>query len=199
MPGNAKAKQLVCMNRMPDKPMRFIKTVYGSTTLTGVSGPIYNSYFYAMNSIADFNDIAMLFNRYKLNKITTTFTLRSAAGTAGGLGNSTQLPKLFVRYNYDSNIVSTSIPAALQEANNVVNHTFTEDQTVFQYTHVPRTIAPVYRSTLLTGYELQKRTYIDATYNDVPHYGLMIWTPFLAAGDEILIDTTYDFSAKYQY
>jgi len=199
MPGNAIAKQLVCMNKMPDKPMRFVKTIYGGVTLTGVSGPIYNSYSFSMNALADFNDIAILFNRYKLNKITHTFTLRSASGTAGGLSGSTQLPKLFCRYNYDSNIVSSNIPSTLQEANNVINHTFTEDSTVFQYSIVPRTIQPVYRSTLLTGYELQKRTYIDAAYPDVPHYGLMIWTPFLANGDEILIDITYDFSMKYQF
>jgi len=196
--GRAKTSQLQVFNKMPDKPLRYVKSIYGFQTLVGVAGPIYQATSFTVGSLPDFNDIAILFNRYKLNRVTATFTLRSAAGSAGGLGNSTQLPKLFVRYNYDANITAANIPQTLQEVNNVICHSFTEDSTVLRYTCVPRTIAPVYRSALLTGYELQKKSYIDCAYSDVPHYGLMIWVPYLAAGDEILIDYTYDFVVKYQ-
>lgn len=196
-PGNASIGQMVVMNKVPDKPMRFVKSIYGSQSLSGVGSAQIGTVAFTMNMLADFNDIAILFNRYKLNKIITTFTLRSSSGTAGGLSNSTQLPKIFVRYNYDANL-SGIVPQTLQEASNVINHTFTEDSTILRYTCVPRTIAPVYRSAISTGYELQKKSYIDSQYSDVPHYGLMYWIPFLAVGDEILIDYTFDFTVKYQ-
>lgn len=198
--GNMKPQsQTVLYNKISDKPMHFVKTLYGAQVLTGASGAAMLGVLnFRVSDIADFTNIALLFNRYKINAVHVTFTLRSVAGTAGGLSSSTQLPKIFCRYNYDSNAVAGTVGTRMQELNNVKTMSFTEDETVFRYTVIPRTVAPVYLSSVATGYELQKKTYIDSAYPTVPHYGIQFWIPALQTGDEIIMDYTYDFTCKYQ-
>lgn len=190
--------QMVMYNRISDKPMRFIKTVYGGQVVAGPNGPILGTLPFTIGNVSDFTNIALLFNRYKLNKVTCTFTLRSTVASAGGLDSSTQLPKIFCRYNYDSNATSANVGQRMQELSNVKTMVFTAEKNVFTYTLIPRTVAPVYLSSVATGYELQKRTYIDSAYPTVPHYGVQFWLPYVASTEELIIDFTYDFTCKYQ-
>lgn len=197
--GNMKPdNQVVMYNKISDKPMRFVKTVYGAQYLPGNGGALNGVLSFKISDIADFTNIALLFNRYKINAVHCTFTLRSGSANAGGLDGSTQLPKLFVRYNYDSNAVAGTVGNRMQELNNVKTISYTAEKTVFRYTVIPRTVAPVYLSSIATGYELQKKTFIDSAYPTVPHYGIQFWVPALQTGDELLIDFTYDFTVKYQ-
>lgn len=196
----AKSSQMVTYNPMRQKPIVFKKTalynVNGVSVMTGASAPIATVGGANAASMPDWGSITSLFNRYKMLKITYTFTLTTASAANGLDGD--RLPKMFVRYNYDSNLTGAGVLGRFQECGDAKIFNFTADKTTFQYTYYPRCIEPVYLSGITTGYKLAKQQYIDVQYGTVPHYGIMWYVDFLAAGLLLTYDISYETAFKYE-
>jgi len=196
----AKSSQLITLNAMNQKPIVFKKTslynVNGTTIMTGASVPISTVGGANASSMPDWGSITSLFNRYKMKKITYTFTLTTSSANNGLEGD--RLPKMFVRYNYDSNLTGAGVLGRFQECGDAKVFNFTPDKTTFSYSYYPRCIEPVYLSGVSTGYKLAKQQYIDVQYGNVPHYGIMWYVDFLAAGLLITYDISYETSFKYE-
>jgi len=194
--------QLVRYNSISNKPVTFTKTIFKAGIFNGLGVATSSVNAFSVQFVPDIGSIAALYNRYKLNKVTLTFRLKDNASDSGANFTTAIMPTMMMRYNYDSyEITSASTTATvlqkLQEVNNVKQVTFTPMMTQFQYTIVPRTIAPVYLSAVATGYELQPKRYIDIAYNNVPHYGIMWYADYVAPGLSIEVDFTYNFTCKY--
>jgi len=187
--------QLVTLNTMSSKPMRFMKTVQNQITLQGTGTALSGAGDFTIAAVPQFPELSALFNRYKLNAI--ILTIRAIDQATGVSFAQSQMPTMSHRFNYDSNISVVQIPDRLQSANNVNNITFTLDKTKFQYKLVPKTVSPVYYNVATTGYKLNPPTYIDCAYSSVPHYGWMYSIDNLLTGFTIAVDVTYDFSMKY--
>jgi len=189
-------QQVVKFNSIPDKPVRFIKTIYAANAVNGADDSPYVITGFTIANVPDWTNIKALYNRYKINKIHMTFRLK-VLDTYDM--NKLSMPTLRIRYNYDSNLASdfATVDAKLQEANNVKQCLFTPNMTEFQYTVIPFTVAPVYLSSVASGYELQKKRYIDALYDGVPHYGIMWTIDYLPEGLVVVIDVSTDFTVKY--
>jgi len=193
-------QQVVVLNKRSDKPVRFVKTILsdftgGIPSLVGTGTYVTGANSVSIGNVPDFGSIAQLFNRYKINKIHLTVRWKETL-TTGSLSVG-RAPTMWIRYNYDTNLALGSIPTKVQEGNNWRQISFTPDSTQHTYTFIPFTVAPVYLSQIATGYELQKKKYIDSAYQYVPHYGIMYYVDSLAVGQSISFDVTYDFSVKY--
>lgn len=193
-----KVGQLRTVNSIQLRPQRIVKTSLSSISgnqMVGAGASITVLGGALMGSMPDFSNIANLFNRYKMNKVTYTFNVQAT-------GNATlytyDLPKIAVRYNYDSNLASANVQSRIQEVNNFKQFQFTPDKTSFSYTYYPRCIEPVYLSAIASGYKVAKQQYIDVQYSTVPHYGIMWFVDNLATGLIITYDITWDVSFKYQ-
>lgn len=192
-------------NNKPIKPQRFIKSLYQANLIEGADTTVATVNAFTMANVPDIGAISTLYNRYKMNKIHLTFTLKDNYGGSGsGVDmNTARMPTLWIRYNYDSENITPSSDYAdliekLQEVPNVKSITFTPNQTKFTYTLIPFTVAPVYLSSVATGYQLQKKRYIDMAYTSVPHYGVMWAVDELPEGLSLVVDVTTDFTVKYQ-
>jgi len=191
--GNGTA--LVTLNQMSNKPMRFVKTISNQIIIAGTSNAVSGGGDFTIAALPQFGELAVLFNRYKMNSI--TFTIRLLDQAPGVSMAQSQMPTMTYRYNYDSNLAVANIQDKLQNQNNVKQFTFTIDNTKFQYKIVPKTITPVYYNITSSGYKLNNPTYIDCAYSSVPHYGLIYHIDELLTGFTVAIDVTYDFSMKY--
>jgi len=195
--------QVVRYNSMSNKPVHFAKTIYKAGTFNGLGVPTSSVNAFSLQFAPDILSIAALYNRYRINKIHLTFRLKDNASDSGVNLSTAIMPTMWIRYNYDSYEItsassSTTVFQKLSEVNNVKQITFTPQTTQFVYSITPRTIAPVYLSSIATGYELQPKRFIDIAYNNVPHYGVMWYIDYLAPGLSIEVDFTYDFTVKYQ-
>lgn len=149
------------------------------------------------SSMPDWTVITSLYNRYKFMAVTYTWTLIDL-GTVAGVDLSTaRMPKMYIRYNYDSNLTNAQVPGKLQELDNVKTFSFSPEKTVVSYTYFPRTIEPVYLSAIATGYKLAKPQFIDVQYGTVPHYGMIVDVDFIANGLAITFDISYKTAFKY--
>lgn len=196
--GPVKVGQLRTVNNYQLRPQRVMKTslsTISGNVMTGAGGPITVLGGALMGSMPDFANLANLYNRYKMNKITYTFNVQAT-------GNATlytyDLPKIAVRYNYDSNLASANVQTRIQECNNFKQFQFTPEKTTFSYTYYPRCIEPVYLSLIASGYKLAKPQFIDVQYSSIPHYGIMWYVDNLATGLIITYDITWDATFKYQ-
>lgn len=199
-------QQVVVYNPRSVKTLtqRFVKSLYQANLVAGADTTVATVNAFTMASVPDIGAISVLYNRYKLNKIHMTFTLKDAYGGSDSGVNliTARMPTLWIRYNYDSENITPSTDYAdliekLQEVPNVKSITFTPNQTKFTYTLIPFTVAPVYLSSVATGYQLQKKRYIDMAYLNVPHYGVMWAIDELPEGLELVVDVSYDFTVKY--
>lgn len=190
--------QLNTINPQIPKPQVFrktaISTLSGASIIgTGVGVPIIGGAL--ASSMPDWSNIITLYNRYKMLKVTYTFNLQ---GTGGNTLFTLDLPKMLVRYNYDSNLTAAAVHARLQDVANVKQFQFTPQQTSFSYTYYPRCVEPVYLSLTATGYKLARQQFIDVQYGTVPHYGIMWYLDNLATGLQLTYDVSYETAFKYQ-
>jgi len=196
--GPTRVNQLRTINNSIPRPQRFVKTALSSISgnqMTGAGAAITVLGGALVGSMPDWGNIANLYNRYRMNKITYTFNVQAT-------GNATlytyDLPKIAVRYNYDSNLAAANVPTRIQEVNNFKQFQFTPEKTSFSYSYFPRCIEDVYLSAIASGYKLAKPQYIDVQYSTIPHYGIMWHVDNLANGLIITYDITWDVSFKYQ-
>lgn len=187
--------QLAITNKSNPKTQRFVKTVFNHITIAGQSRAEQGAGEFMMSDVPQFQELLTLYNRYRLNKI--ILTIRAIDQATGVSFAQSQMPTLYHRYSYDSNLTVTTIQDKLQNCDNAQNFTFTLDKTKLQYTLRPRTISPVYYNITASGYKLNPPTYIDCAYSSVPHYGWMYYIDNLLTGFTIAVDVTYDFSMKY--
>ena len=204
-PDGSKSKmnvnQHLVFNKMPSSTVRFVKTIQSASAYVGAGASQSSVASFTVLSMPDFSSISALYNRYKINKVMLTFTLRDNTSSGASLF-AANMPKIYIRYNYDSeNLTSSSstatVQSKLQEMNNVQEFQFTPMKTQIQYSFVPRTIAPVYLSGLSTGYQLQPKRFIDAYYSGVQHYGIVWYADIIPTGTYLQVDLTYDVSFKY--
>ena len=193
--------QMKNLNTTKQKLMSFEKTsrsvINGTTFITGTNNQDTYLGGALPSSMPDWGSITQLFNRYRLDAITYTFTLTNEYETPVDMF-STRMPKMYIRYNYDSNLTSGNVGDKLQELPNVKLFSFTPTKTQFSYTYYPRCIEPVYLSSIATGYRLAPKRFIDVAYGDIPHYGLMWNIDFLADGLQIQYDITWRQTFKYE-
>ena len=195
-----KVGQQLTYNPSSPRPQVFTKTslysVNGINAYAGASLPINFVGGALAATMPDWSSITNLFNRFKMLKVTYTFNLTTTTAANGLDGD--RLPKMLIRYNYDSNLGAAGVPLRLQDSPNVKVFQFTADKTQFSYTYYPRCIEPVYLSGISTGYKLAKQQYIDVQYGTVPHYGLMFNVDFLSPGLFLTYDITWTTAFKYQ-
>jgi hypothetical protein len=183
------------------KPQVFIKTLLstqnpGSQTIVGANLPYASISGVTLGSMPDISNIVALYNRYKFLAVTYTFNCQPVDSFGLPLANF-DLPKIYLRYNYDSNLTSGSMLAKMQEIPNVKQFQFTPEKTQVQYTFYPRTVEPVYLSSIASGFKLSKPQYIDCQYSSVPHYGIMIYMDRIASGVQVQLDISYKVAFKY--
>lgn len=196
-----KVSQMITHNSFSPKPQVFRKVnLYNNNlgqvlTGTGASATLIGGAI--PSSMPDWSSVIALYNRYKMLKVTYTFNIQPVPGSGATL-YSLDLPKILIRYNYDSNLASGSIITKLQEVPNAKQFQFTPDKTTFSYTYYPRCTEPVYLSSVLSGYKLARQQYIDVQYGTVPHYGIMAYIDNLATGLQLTFDVQYETAFKYQ-
>lgn len=199
----AKSKQLVTLNRIGPVPQVFKKVALsdanGVNTVLGNNLPVWFLGGATVGSMPDWANIIYLYNRYKMVSIKYTFNIQ----TTGALSLfNYDMPKIYIRYNYDSNqsagLNGVNILNKMQEVPNAKVFQFTAEHTTFSYTYYPRCIEPVYLSSVSTGYKLAKPQYIDTLYSSVPHYGLMWYVDYLTSGIKMTYDIQYETAFKYE-
>jgi len=197
--GAVKVSQLMTINSRKPKPQVFMKTALSQlsgNTIVGAGASVVQLGGALASSMPDWSSIINLYNRYKMIRVKYTFTCQPSSPS--GTLFSYDLPKMMVRYNYDSNLTTAGIAIKMQEIPNVKQFQFTPDKTTFSYTYYPRCIEPVYLSSISTGYKLAKQQYIDVQYGSVPHYGIMWYIDTLATGISISYDISWEVAFKYQ-
>ena len=194
-----KVSQMITYNPNKPRPQLFKKTALylsnGINILTGTGAAQTFLGGALAASMPDFGSITALYNRYKMRRITYTFNLSTTLQSNGLDGD--RMPRMLIRYNYDSNLTGANVISRLQDSPNVKCFQFTPDKTTFSYSYFPRCIEPVYLSGISTGYKLAKPQYIDVQYGTVPHYGLMWTIDGLSTGLVITYDISYEIDFKY--
>ena len=79
-PDGSKSKmnvnQHLVFNKMPSSTVRFVKTIQSASAYVGAGASQSSVASFTVLSMPDFSSISALYNRYKINKVMLTFTLR---------------------------------------------------------------------------------------------------------------------------
>lgn len=172
------------MNNIESKSFTVSTTKLGHVTITGANG---SASAYLVNDITDLPNSSTylsLFDRYKIRRVKATFKWVDSDDVNKPLGDY-RTPQLFMRYNYDSNAATGTQAVDLKNAKRVV---LTPEKQMVTYTWIPKTVSPVYLSSVATGYKQNPSTWIDGTYTGVDHYGLSYYIDYLPTNTQIVID-----------
>lgn len=180
------------MNNIETKQFTVSTTKLGHITLTGANASASN---YLINEIQDLPSYATylsLFDRYIIRRVKATFKWVDTNDGAKPLGDY-RTPQIFMRYNYDSNAANGNQAPDLYQAKRFV---LTPEKQMISYSWVPKTVSPVYLSSLSTGYKENNPMWIDGSYISVPHYGLSYYIDYIPTDTQIIIDLELTVSFK---
>ena len=183
-------------NRNVSPTTKFVRTYFSQGSITGADASYGTNYAIQADAMPDWSVISALYNRFRLDKVTYTFTLIDPSVSTPNLVTA-RLPELLMRYNYDSG-APTPTGTTMGALGNVVSTKLTLDQNRVSYTWIPKTVSPLYLGLTTSGYKLNAPLFIDVAYGGVPHYGMSLVVDFLAAGLTILIDVEYHVTMRYE-
>lgn len=129
----------------------------------------------AAGAFASFNpgDLTALFDQYRIDAIEITIMAQGDPNTFTASGS---LPRFYICNDYDdSNAVGSLAQIQSQQGVKV----FQPGPIERSYTHWvnPRILTQTYRTALTTGYApAQMATWIDCSQDNVPHYGVKLWS-----------------------
>lgn len=184
--------QMVQYNRVGTNYFRSSKTYLNRVQYTpGVVNTIINP---QVNAMPDLGNIAAIFSYYRINKITYTFRWQDmdSASNTNTLSSVVQ-PTLYICHNYDGNVTNAT---GITERKGSRSITFTPERNVFTFTVYPKTISPVYLSSVASGYTINKSRWIDLDYSTVPHYGVLLYIDNVPPGTIVNQTETWDVSFK---
>lgn len=175
---------LTTMNNIESKQFTVSTTSLGHTTINGSNA---SASAYLVNDIThlpNYSTYLQLFDRYKIHRIKATFKWVDTDDSVKQLADY-RTPQIFMRYNYDSNAATGTQAVDLKNSKRVV---LTPEKQMVTYTWIPKTVSPVYLSSVATGYKQNPPTWIDGTYTGVDHYGLSYYIDYLPVQTSIVID-----------
>lgn len=150
---------------------------------------------FKLNDIVNVTEFTTLFDTYQIAKVELEFCPDTQIVNRRIINDSPPvftIPSIYVHRDLDNAIAPTS-EAQMSQRQDCIRKTATQR---FKYTVVPQVGREVYRNVTQTAYETPYAlTWLDANYNDVPHYGVHVGiTPTASTNDG---DFTYKIKAKY--
>lgn len=150
---------------------------------------------FKLNSVIDPADITSLFDRYKIIGVKLKIHYLSTVGTTTGANN---LPTLY--YAFDGDDATTPVTAqAVLTKGYCKSKVLNANRPLSVYIK-PRLTKEIFNSPVSTGYSSEKACWLDASYSQIPHYGLKFWLSDWVGGDEnnnaIRIQPTYYLALK---
>jgi len=135
------------------------------------------AYDYKFNQILGNSEFAALYDRYRIDRIVTSFQLvnnpsANAYVNDKDTGNSANFyPKMW--YVADHDDANTEAISVLKERSGVKCRILQPNMTISVVTR-PAIAAMMYKTATTTGYGPKWGQWIDMTNTDVPHYGLKV-------------------------
>lgn len=153
---------------------------------------------FKLSSVEDSGDFTALFDRYKLLGVKLRFAYQANIANADSTTGSNSLP--LINYSFDGD--DSAVPTALTQVQRkqYCHQKICNGNYQFSVYIKPRMLNQVYQSAIATAYSSVKPAWIDATYPDVPHYGLKIWlnnwTPGATKINQLTIQPEYYLALK---
>lgn len=168
----------------------YSKRTYSQNLVSGTGNPVSAVLQWYITNYPEIGSFSTLFNQYKCTKLVYTFTLKTISNIDDEL-----IPEIYVRFNDDVDLVSTSITQMMQQRG-TLRHQFTGTDLQVSYTVYPKIMmaAQIYQSTSLQAVPRKAGWQdIDKT---IAHYGLQYYIPSLPAGQKIEVNLTASVAFK---
>lgn len=140
-------------------------------------------------TMIDWNNLKLIFDQYKVNKVKFTFRVADTAADGNSL-------TMYCRYNYDLNFGSPNM-TTLSDIPRVVQKQFTTDFPSYSYTVYPRQDVVLYNSGVLAnnGHWIKKMGWCDVN-NPVQLLGFLYYITPTNANQTVFINVEYDISFR---
>jgi len=156
---------------------RFSRYTAASTELVD-SIELAKGYEYKFGDILNSGEFANLFDRYKIDRIVTTFQLVNnpdayhyPAGAPLVATSTNFYPKMWYIHDYDDSTAESIV--VLKERVGVKCRILQPNKTI-KITTKPAIAIQTYKTAIASGYGPKWGQWIDMTNTDVPHYGLKV-------------------------
>lgn len=147
--------------------------------------------------VDEYNALKALYTHYKIKKVVYTFTMNSE-GFTGIVANATVIPKLYIRYTYDSDSLAATL-ANFAEMQNVKVFQFGGEGNQARYTWYPRVLQTVYQSSgIVSSNSPARPRWFDIDYGGMQHYGCAFIMPFMPAGATLTLEQEITYCVKDQ-
>lgn len=186
------------------KDMRVViakKAKFDEQIISGTTGLVFanTTQTFSAGGMPEFSQYTPLFNEFKFYKIKYTFRLATLEQT-----DNANVPRLYVRYTYDSTDTVTPTVALMQQLTNVKMHTFEPGALSCSYTVYPRVPVPTYidmtGSTIASafGSTATKQLWLDTLNSSTPHFGIKWVITGLDTGQAVYIDREWTVGFRYR-
>lgn len=157
--------------------------------MTGTGNPIAEVNQFMSSQLPRYSALISMFRQIKIIRIVYRFTLITVEQT-----DNSQLPTIYVRYNYNPSLLSTDLSEnQMERLSNVVKKTFshnTPQSRSFNYTMKPCVMTALHLFSSGNYVPSPKwNQWIDldpaGTTDEIQHYGLQLFLPIVPAGQQI--------------
>jgi hypothetical protein len=150
--------------KMDFQVVRFQKIVEGSTIVTNTVTPTFKSFFFTASDILDFNDLASVFDQYKLEYVEA----RLVPNITEAISSTPLSAKNYSCIDYDDANAFTSLNDPVQYSNCHVWEPTDPIQVAIQ----PRFAYAAFATGVFSSFANSKPRWIDCASPGVQHYGL---------------------------
>ena len=144
--------------------MRTRLTYSGTTTQTTVQDTL-GAYAFDMSSVPGFSDLATVFDQYKIEAVSISFSPQTVFTDSTSTYNA---PRLYTVIDYDDASAPTSLSVLRQYGTAVV----TAPNKGVTRTLCPRQALLAYQGIATSGYVNSEASWVDVAYSQVQHYGV---------------------------
>ena len=153
---------------------------------------------FALQCCSDYGDFTNLFDRYKITGVKLQFLYQCNIANNDSTTGTNALPLLSYSFDCDDNNVPTSLEEVQKKQychQKILNGNY-----MFSVYLKPRILKEVYASSITSGYNSAKATWLDSANVGVPHYGLKLWINNWGYGNQkfqqLTITPTYYLALK---
>lgn len=197
---NRPRKMRTNMNRQVHKFKRqaFLGTYKATSTNLGGLTPVSKGFSFQLVDLPNVAEYTSLFDQYKITGVQLRIIPKSSEqiqGSTSGTVATTGYGQVVTAIDYDD----AGNPASKDQLLEYGSVKVTQSNRVHTRFISPKILNVVFRNALTSGYSPVKATYLDCSYNDLPHYGIKLWidAPSSAGTSDSAI--SYDVYAMYYF
>lgn len=142
------------------------------TSGVNLSNQFGGAFQFQLEDLPSYQDFTALFDQYRIDQV--DIEVSNVHNSSTGTDAQQQMPTIIWAPDFDDAQVPT-LASRLSERQRAKQWTFRGSGVPLKFSIKPRIAQPAYRDALTSPYVVGPPAFLNASYTDVPHFGVKFW------------------------